>query len=585
MSTLNSNRGRSPFVVALAIGATAALGLTGLFAAAPAWAASTICVGGAGCYSTVQAAVDAAPAGGVVRVAAGTYAGGIRIGKSLTLVGAGSSRTTLKGGNHVIWVTSPDGSAPPSVTISDLTLTGGVARGGSDESYSAFGGGLLVDGQEDGDLGATVVLRSAVVEGNLAEAASTTTFDGYDCPGGLCPFAISGGGGVASFGTLTIDHSVIRNNAATGQVSDADGGGVFTGRGALTVLSTTITGNRTEPKTIGRFAEGGGLFAGDLDESHPTVPIVIRNSVVNNNASVLNTSWPVHPSPGSDEVIDMNANAGGVHIGGGYTATIDRTTIDHNAVVAVDPTGEPYAIDGGLIEAGTGFMTLTHSSVSQNSTQVVAATADDVGPSGTALEVDGTVKLADSSICGNTTDATAAAGSAQDSDGLAVLAIDGSPGVADLQRMVITGNTATATTSTGTAFVFGAGVLNNSVLTMTDTAVTKNRGKAVSPGGVAQGGGVWTGALISGPPVSFTAHRALITGNAVTAPGGTATGGGVYNGGGDGVTFSLDHTAVLGNAPDQIADQSSASATPAKQSLAKKKAGAPSRFRSHAPRY
>jgi hypothetical protein len=46
-------------------------------------------------YATIQAAIDAAPSGAVVRVGPGTYAGGIKIEKPLRLVGDGWGRTTL----------------------------------------------------------------------------------------------------------------------------------------------------------------------------------------------------------------------------------------------------------------------------------------------------------------------------------------------------------------------------------------------------------------------------------------------------------------------------------------------------------
>src|SRR5512146_2402509 len=52
---------------------------------------SVICVGaGAGCYPTIQAALDAAHDGNTIRVGAGTFAGGIIITKSVRLLGTGA---------------------------------------------------------------------------------------------------------------------------------------------------------------------------------------------------------------------------------------------------------------------------------------------------------------------------------------------------------------------------------------------------------------------------------------------------------------------------------------------------------------
>lgn len=530
-----------PSRAATAFGVALALVATGVAGAAPAHAATS-----------VQAAIDAAPVGGTVRLAPGTYSGGVTIDKSLTLVGAGAGRTTLRGGDSVIRVASPAGSAPPTVTIADLTLTGGVAHGAPATPADAFGGGLLVEGQGDG-VGARVLLRHAAVVGNRAVPLETVVSPrGATCPGGPCPYALAAGGGIASFGDLTIDHSLVRGNAATGRSSDAQGGGVWTSRGHLRILSSSITGNRAEPRSIGRYAEGGGVFTDEARTGAPPIPLTIADSHIDHNTALLDTRWPVKASPDAEGPIGMIANAGGLHVGSGYATTVDRSTISRNRLAAIDPVGEPVAFDSGVIQAFTGTFTMRRSHVDGNSAKVVAATADDVLTSGTAVEIDGVARFDDTTISRNTADASGTAGSAWVSNGLAVLAAD-APGQADLRRVSIVGNTASARSSTGAARVLGVGVLNNSLLTMTDTVVARNRGKAVSSDASAQGGGIWNGAFLSGPPVQLTAHRSLVTGNSVAAPGGTAAGGGIFHVPGDGVGLTLDRTPVVGNAPDQCA--------------------------------
>src|SRR5947207_12721220 len=90
----------------------AALGwVAGSVAATSAFAA-TLCVGPAsGCYATIQGALDAAHHGDTINVAAGTFAGGITIDKSVRLVGAGAASTIIRGGGPVITIGS-DGSGP-----------------------------------------------------------------------------------------------------------------------------------------------------------------------------------------------------------------------------------------------------------------------------------------------------------------------------------------------------------------------------------------------------------------------------------------------------------------------------------------
>lgn len=59
--------------------------------------AATLCVGGGGCYPTIQAAITAASAGDTINVNAGTYNEDINIDRSLTLTGAGSATTAIVG--------------------------------------------------------------------------------------------------------------------------------------------------------------------------------------------------------------------------------------------------------------------------------------------------------------------------------------------------------------------------------------------------------------------------------------------------------------------------------------------------------
>jgi pectin methylesterase-like acyl-CoA thioesterase len=84
--------------VLLATGTTAVTGSRAL-------AADTLCVGdGSGCYSTLQAAVDAAHNGDTIRIDRGTFKGGVTVDVSVRIVGDGSDRTILKGGDSVLTI-------------------------------------------------------------------------------------------------------------------------------------------------------------------------------------------------------------------------------------------------------------------------------------------------------------------------------------------------------------------------------------------------------------------------------------------------------------------------------------------------
>ena len=99
----------------------------------------TLCVGERkpGCSSTVQAAVDAAHDGDTIVIAPGTYAGGVTVDVSVAIVGAGASSTIIKGGGPVLTIGVPHAASQPTVSITGVTITGGVATGRWQLSHSS----------------------------------------------------------------------------------------------------------------------------------------------------------------------------------------------------------------------------------------------------------------------------------------------------------------------------------------------------------------------------------------------------------------------------------------------------------------
>ena len=170
---------RLPLVAA----ATAAVAL---FAAAPSSAgAATLCAGPRpGCFPTIQAAVDAAHDGDTVAVAPGAFAGGITITKNIALVGSGAGKTIVRGGGPVITIGQSATGPTLTVSISRLTITGGVNTT-TPASFDPFGGGVLIYPTAQGATN-VVTISDSVITGNRSGAE---------------------GGGIADIGQLTLTNS------------------------------------------------------------------------------------------------------------------------------------------------------------------------------------------------------------------------------------------------------------------------------------------------------------------------------------------------------------------------------------------
>jgi hypothetical protein len=105
-------------------------------------------------FATLQQAIDAVAAGGIVEVAAGTYADSIVLNKSLTVQGAASATTILAGTGAGIGIAIGGGT----VTLSGLTVRGyavGLLAGAATHSLTladvhltgnAFGGSVAAVG-------------------------------------------------------------------------------------------------------------------------------------------------------------------------------------------------------------------------------------------------------------------------------------------------------------------------------------------------------------------------------------------------------------------------------------------------------
>jgi len=532
--------------------------MTLLWAGAGAASAATLTVCPSGCqYSQIGPAVAAAHNGDTIQVGPGTYQGGITINVSVKLAGTGAGSTIIRGGDHVLTVGALGASSEPVVSISGVTITGGLARSSQEsvpywgkEGVVAAGGGVEIPPQDipaDGPPvnGATVTISDSVITGNIADPVQAVP-DGIPCPGKPCPIAWAFGGGIDSWGHLTLVNTTVSNNSVgaaaglPGIPSDADGGGIFSAQGSVTMTGTILSGNQAiAAAPDGMFAEGGAVFV-RLDFTGSDA-LTVSNSTVTGNSASLTTNLPKFAA---GQLIDLNANSGGIHVGNDVPTRVDRTAITHNSVTTKGLRGEPLDFDPAML-VGDGQLTMSNSVISGNTLSATMATTADTGPAGSTLELDGGGTITNTRIIDNTSTVVSPDGVAGNAG--AGLAASGTR-LVTVRGGVISGNTATAKTSTGSATVEAVGVLSDSFLELDGVQVSGNTGTATGPTGTAQGGGIWNGVEFAGPQVQLTLDHTTVTHNSLSgSPGITVQGGGLFTT----LPVTLRDSVIAGNTPDQ----------------------------------
>jgi hypothetical protein len=516
--------------------------------AAPAGAKQTLCVGdGHGCYTRIQAAVDAADDGDTVKVGRGRFAGGVTIDKSIRLVGRGAKATVIRGGGPVLTIGEHLAPDPPTVTISGVTVTGGSTTSSPDSErfgkpgVLAFGGGIEVSFSADFGPGAAVTIRDSVITRNRVAPTATVPSGNATCPGGPCPFAWAKGGGIDTAGPLTLVDTVVSDNSAGGVASDAVGGGINVwDNGSLKLTGSRVSGNRAAVgKPNGRFAEGGGIFTGE------NVKLAIQDSSISGNTLSLKSELPYFVDGG--DPIDMNANGGGIHAGEGTEATIEHTSISRNSIYVSDPNGRPYAFDSGLM-TGAGRLVLRNSRIQDNRLFAEVGSSEEVGYSGGALDMYGPATVSRTLVTGNQVVVKSRDGQA--AAGAAVYSGEGEE-TALITDSVIAGNWAKAISTNGEATVQGAGLINDGPLRLRGVLIADNTGKAYGSSGSAHGGGIWQGQIFNetGLPIQLALERTIVTRNRLAGSAAIdLAGGGIFT---EGFPVTQERSRVFRNSPDQ----------------------------------
>jgi hypothetical protein len=170
-----------------------------------------------------------------------------------------------------------------------------------------------------------------------------------------------------------------------------------------------------------------------------------------------------------------------------------------------------------------------------------------VGSSGSALEVDGGGTISHTRIAGNFGSMVSPHSGAGTSGALGIF---GNDSLLTVRDSAIVGNAITASSSTGSADVQGAGVFNGGLLTLVNDTVSGNSGRASGPSGAAQGGGIWNATDVTGTPVRLTLEHTSVTRNSVAGSHGLKVqGGGLFSA--PPATVVLHDSLITLNVPNQ----------------------------------
>jgi hypothetical protein len=223
-----------------------------------------------GDYPTLQIALEAAPSGTTIRVAAGAYSEALTVqGKSVVVRGAGADLTVLDGtglGERVLTV-----AADASVVLAGLTVQnavsdadgGAVLSGGALSAIdcrfianTAFRGGAITS--TAGDL----ILVNCTFTGNGAWSGGAV-FSGADATLINCVFWGNGaeglGGGVAAFSGRVTGCTFVGNTAGAG-------GGLAVGfGGTVPVANSILWGNTAAFAAFAQLYSGGPVTACNVE--------------------------------------------------------------------------------------------------------------------------------------------------------------------------------------------------------------------------------------------------------------------------------------------------------------------------------
>lgn len=319
--------------------------------------AATLCVGGGGCYPTIQAAITAASAGDTINVNAGTYNEDINIDRSLTLSGAGSATTTIVG-------QIGGDSATVRISASNVTIQGfTITRAGNNP----------VDWNNPGLNSAGVAIQNAptnaLIQNNLITGNRTgidiNNSSGHIITGNDISDNHTGMIFRNQTDNLTVISNKIMNNRTVGILFLAAN---ITNSPPQSAIGSTFRGNNISGNWYGQAVDrqtGGALplpnttntkdFQGNWWGS-PTPTVAIQNSAEPPYASLLPVAYggsAVPPSPPEPDILGLAAE--NIHY---LSSPCGYYSCPWTTPLLITMTGSAPA-DGAILNAGISQLTVT----------------------------------------------------------------------------------------------------------------------------------------------------------------------------------------------------------------------------------
>lgn len=237
--------------------------------------------------------------------------GALAITESLTINGPGAAKVTIDahGASRVFLLDNPN-AANRTWALSGLTVTGGLANSGNDDS----GGGFFYENPAFSSARPAITLNDMVFNANEAGR--------------------KGGAVSVSGANLTLGNVALTGNRARSGFQPS-GGGLYFNRGLVRIERSRIVGNSAE------------LTGGGIDLASPGVNAVIIDSLIQDNTATL--------------------RGGGMHAPFMTNLTISRSAFVNNALTSQTEGGGLYF--GGITDAGSPVNVIENSTFSGNISQ------------------------------------------------------------------------------------------------------------------------------------------------------------------------------------------------------------------------